>query len=211
MTRSEIINDITEDPQYLAYCKRVCNGADIHKDLYQYIVLYFLELDENRLIEIYNTGGLRNYIARVIYTQAYGKTSGFTREIKGTIVTEDLEWLKEMAESHDDFEFHESKMAKKYFEFVADNENRAESEEKLNEFDKEIQRECARCEAKGIYPTSVKLYQIYEEKQCYTEVSKCLGIPYRTVQYHIHGLRNKAVKAVNDKNTSSNNRTNNRA
>lgn len=208
MTRSEIINEITKDPQYIAYCKRVCNGADIHKDLYQYIVLYFLELDENRLIEIYNTGGLRNYIARVIYTQAYGKTSGFTREMKGAIDFVSVQSIMK-DKSKGDFEWIND--AGELFTELSCPEERTETDELLDVFDLEVQKECARCEAKGIYPTSVKLYQIYEEKQCYTEVSKCLGIAYRTVQYHIHGLRNKAVKAVNDKNTISNNRTNNGA
>lgn len=190
MTRTEIINEITNDPNYLATCKRVCNGKDIYKDLYQYVVLYFLELDENRLIEIYNTGGIRNYIARVIYTQAYGKTSGFTREMKGAFLFEEMQ------------PHHNSVITDGEISVV---------DEMINDYDLEIKKECARCETKGIYPTSVKLYNIYEEKGCYREVSRCLNIPYRTVQYHIHGLRNKLVKAVNDKNISSNTGANNGA
>lgn len=186
MTREKIIEEITGDPQYLSYCKRVCAGADVHKDLYQYVVLYFLEMRSERLIEIHATGGLRNYIARVIYTQAYGKKSGFLRELNGLIDLSELQ------------DFHSN---------IKDQEQVSVVDEMINEYDQELINECIRCEVAGIYPTAVKLYQIYEENGCYKKVSRTIGVPYRTLQYHIHGLRNKLVKIVNDKNITRNERT----
>ena len=82
MTRADIILSVSKDKQYLAYCRYTCGGADVYKDLYQYVMLYLCELPEDKLLKI-NEGNLRAYIRRVVYINANYKNTPFYKEYTG--------------------------------------------------------------------------------------------------------------------------------
>lgn len=182
MTKHEIIEQVSKDNTYLDYCKKVCNGKDIHKDLYQYVILTMLEMNEETLIDVFNRGKIKAYVLGIIYKSIYGNRSSFFTEYEGKIKTEEINNI-----SH--FELSESEI---------------EFDSKLNEFDIELQKECNRCIVNGIYPAQVKIYEIYEEVGSYTKVAELTQIPFKTVQRYVKGTREKILKNLNDKNSSSN-------
>ena len=182
MDKAKIIDLIVKDNSYLNYCKKVCGGRDIYKDLYQYTVLYLLEMNDTKLISIYNTGGIRNYIGRIIYVNGNIPTSVFKKEYEGKIQIQDLD----------------------YERLQIKDENSDGLQNLMDEFDRELQKECNECIQKGIYPAAVKIYELYEEKGSYVEVSRATNIPYKTIQRYVHGTRKKIIDRLNGKNSNSN-------
>lgn len=182
MNKAEIIEEVSRDEKYLAYCKRVFNGRDAYKDLYQYTILALYEMDDEKLIYLHTSGGLRNYVARMIYLGANSTTSAFYRQMRG-------------------FDFAE--LSKEHTQ-VADEKIIDPCESSLNEFDKEMEKECNRCIQANIYPAAVKIYEIYEQIGSYKEVSECTMIPYKTVQRYVHGTREKILNNLHDKGITGN-------
>ena len=82
MTREEIIKSISNDSQYLDYCKYICKGKDVYKDLYQYVMLYICELPEEKIVEV-SKGNIRAYLKRIIYINANYNTTPFYKEYTG--------------------------------------------------------------------------------------------------------------------------------
>ena len=175
--RTDIINIVINDKRYINYCKRVCNGRDEYKDLYQYIIMQVLEMDEKKLIRLYNEQALNMYLARVIYISINSKTSDFYRTFFDKIETTELTELNILDESDNSFN------------------------EFLDEFDKELKIEAETQINKGIYPSQVKLYEIYEAEKSYQKVANETGLKYKTVRNNINALRDKLIKRINDKNS----------
>lgn len=205
MTRNEIIEGIYKDSQYLSYCKQVCSGGDLHNDLFQYVVLYLMEMNESKLIALSESGGLRMYVARIIYINAKSDRSDFMKQYNGKI---------ELPEGSYYFEGKNyGKVKVSNFERVINSElfnanhNFSESEENLydiEDVEAELRKEVIFCNSKNIYPASAKLLEIYAECGSYQEVANRTKIPYKTVRRHIITLREKIIKNINDKNTISN-------
>lgn len=179
MTKNTIVIEIYNDKAYIDYCKRCCNGNDIYKDLFQYVILTILGMEETKLFNIYKNNGLRNYIARIIYISANSKTSEFYRTINGKIDEIDIDYSHTLESLPN------------------------EIDEKLNMFDDEMEKECNACIQKGIYPASVMMYHLYEKHGSLSEVSRCTDIPFTTVKRHVDTIRDKIVKKINE-NSSSN-------
>lgn len=175
MTKSQIIEQIANDRSYSDYVKKVCNGRDIHKDLYQYSMLTVMEMEESKMIEVHGRVGIKAYMLGLIYKSLYGNRSRFMNEYNGMNTEELTPW-------HDSVEL----------------ESLTEIEAKLNKFDEALKRECERCENEGVYPTAVKIYEIYEEKGSYAEVARCTGIPYKTVQRFVHNTRETILKNIDE-------------
>lgn len=174
MTRNQIIEGIYKDQQYLNYCKQVCNGGDLYNDLFQYVVLYLMEMNEAKLIALNESGGLRMYVARIIYINAKSERSDFMKQYTNRIVYEDM------------------------YEHEPIDENI------ISDVEAELRKEVIFCNSKNIYPASAKLLEIYAECGSYQEVANRTKIPYKTVRRHIITLRDKIIKNINDKNTISN-------
>lgn len=174
MTRNEIIEGIYKDSQYLSYCKQVCGGGDLHNDLFQYVVLYLMEMNEAKLIGLSESGGLRMYVARIIYINAKSERSEFMKQYANRVVYEDM------------------------YDFEPIDENI------ISDVETELRKEIIFCNSKNIYPASAKLLEIYAECGSYQEVANRTKIPYKTVRRHIITLREKIIKNINDKNTISN-------
>lgn len=170
MTKANIVLEITKDRAYLDYCKKVCQFKDLHKDLYQYTILYLLEMDEKKLVRIYKEGGIRMYVARIIYINVNSSRSQFRKQFTSTDT----------------------------LNFIPDTimdvpEGVSESLEKV---EKKIKEEVLFCHQKNVYPASVKLLEIYAELGSYQAVSDATRIPYKTVRRHIQGLTEKIRKSI---------------
>lgn len=184
MDRISIVEEFSKDPKYMEYCKKVCTIGDLHKDLYQYVALYLLEMNEEKLIKLHASGGLRMYVARIIYINAYDKTRPFLRQLNGFAFLEIDEWL---------------------LNNIPEEVIISDSDALLNTFDEELEAECNKCIQDGIYPAKVKIYQEYEKIGSYKEVSECTHIPYKTILKYVHGTREKILKNLYDKNSNTNN------
>ena len=174
MTRNKIIEGIYKDKTYLNYCKQVCGIGDTYNDLFQYVVLYLMEMDEDKLIALSESGGLRMYVARIIYINSKSESSQFNKQYKERVVFADMLEYEVIDESI----------------FI--------------DVEEELRKEVIYCNSKNIYPASAKLLEIYAECGSYQEVANRTKIPYKTVRKHIITLREKIIKNINDKNIISN-------
>lgn len=168
MNRNEIITEIYNDKKYIDYCRKVMNGDDLHKDLFQYVCLYLAEMKETKLLQLHNTGGLRMYIARIIYINAYSQSSQFRKQY----------------ESGED-------LPAKIVELFEDDEAEMFKDESIKKIKKAIEEAEKESIKNGVYPASAKLFQIYLECGNGREVARRTGIPYITVWKHIEDFKNK--------------------
>lgn len=168
--RNQIIQGVYNDKQYLSYCKRVCKQGDLYNDLFQYVVLYLLEMPELKLIELHESGNLRSYIARIIYINANSERSEFRKQYRSELDIDGLVLMQ--VEDYADFEI----------------------ELKLNHVKSELTKEINECTEKGVYPASVKLLEMYAETGSFQEVANRTNIHYRTVYRHINSLIDKIKK-----------------
>lgn len=182
MTRNEIIDQVSKDKSYIEFCKKVCSGKDIHKDLYQYVMLTILEMDGAKIEDIHNRVGIKAYIFGIIYKSIKGNRSSFQAEYEGKLNLEDIDY--------------------KNFVFTDDEEDPAL--EHLDKFDEALSKECNACIMKGVYPAQVRIYEIYEQTGSYKTVSQDTRIPYKTVRRYVHETREKILNTLNDKDSSSN-------
>lgn len=182
MTKNDIVLEITKDKGYMDCCRKLCLGKDIYRDLFQYIVLYLLEMDEKKLKAIHSRGELKWFVVRIIYVNAKSPDSQFQRTFKDN--SGNFEPIHQLPDTISE-------------------EDTTKIDDLLNRFDEEMDRECNDCIQKGVYPASVMLYHLYEKHGSYTEVAKCTRIPYKTVQRHVHSIREKVIKKINE-DTSSN-------
>jgi hypothetical protein len=172
LTKNQIIIEINSDKSYINYCKQVLPIGDTYNDLFQYVLLYLLEMDENKLIKLHSDGGLRMYIVRIIYINGKSLRSEFNKQYIDKIVYSEM------------------------YDYENSNENL------ICEIENEVEKEILLCNEKNIYPASAKLLQIYAECGSYQEVSIRTKIPYKTVRRHIISLRKKIIKNINDKNST---------
>lgn len=197
MTKHEIVEEITKDESYLSYCKRVCGGKDVYKDLYQYTILTLLEKKENEIKDVYKRGSIKPYIARIIWININNPTSQFNREYRSKELIDVSVFLE--LNNDEDYCFFKTPNA------LIENNEVDEFEEWANRYDEEIEKECNRCIQNGVYPAKIKIYQIYEELGSRREVSKCTQIPYDTIKRYVAETRKEIVKKVNentDRNTA---------
>lgn len=152
----------------------MCVSGDLFNDLFQYVVLCLMEMPEDKLIRLGESGGLRMYVARIIYINAKSPSSQFQRQINSCGDDIDKYIVSQLIDDVEGFDY----------------------DEWLNKFDVELKKECNECIVKGVYPAQVKLYELYEEKRSYTKVAACTQIPYKTVQRNIKALREKIINKI---------------
>lgn len=173
--RNQIIEEIYRDTQYISYCRKVCNDSVLADDLFQYLILYLMEMPEGKLEALYNEGNLRNYIARIIYCSINGNRSQFLKEITGNLINIDCTLLPNL-----------------------DCSITAEKNKLINKVKIILDRETKKCINNGEYPAHVKLLEIYVDHGSFKKVSDLTGIPYKTVRRNIQSLIAKIKDKVND-------------
>lgn len=170
-TKEDILLDVINDKQYIDYCFKCCPND--YNDLYQYTILYLYEMPAKKITDIYYNSNLRMYIARIIYINAHSPRSEFKVQLYGKLETIEINNL------HD----------------IVDEDNK--TIEFLNLFDNQIEVEKQDCINRGVYPSQVKLFEIYKEKKSFKKVSDATGIPYITVRANIIALRDRVVSKIN--------------
>jgi len=166
VNKNEILNEICNDEKYIDYCYSVA-GCDLYKDLFQYVCLYLLEINDDKLIKLHKEGGLRMYVARIIYISIHSNRSEFKKQLYGKLKTEELP------------------------ENINTNDDDFNDEEQIKKIESEIDKEITKSIKKNIYPAQAKLFEIYVDCGNYKEVSRVTGIPYLTVRKHIQSFQNK--------------------
>ena len=176
MTRADILLAASKDRQYLDYCRYVCGGADVHKDLYQYVMLYLCELPEAKIIEV-NSGNLRAYIKRIIYANANYKNAPFYQKYIKNWDFVDGEVDNRVADnSHEDTELGEWK-------------------ESLSKTINDVLEEESR-KSEG-YAWKVELFKLWAEIGTYRQTSLKLKIPRATVRLRVLELIDKINENFN--------------
>lgn len=169
MNRNEILIEINNDKRYIDYCQRIA-GPDIYKDLYQYVCLYLLEMDLDKLINLHQTNGLRMYITRIIYISINSSRSEFKRQLYGRLSTTEL--VENIESENTDYE------------------------EVLIKINNEIEKEITYSIKNNTYPADAKLFEIFIECGSYKEVALRTGIPYQTVRQYIQEFQKKIKSKI---------------
>lgn len=168
MNRNDILNEIVSDKKYIDYCKKI--AGDLSDDLFQYVCLYLLEMNEEKLIQLHNTNGLRMYVTRIIYISINSERSEFKKQLFGRLKYEEVEHIEDVqTESNDDV---------------------------INQINSLIDAEINKSIKKNCYPATAKLFQIYLECGSYKEVSKRTNIPYLTVLKHVQSFQSKIKSKI---------------
>lgn len=81
MTKTEVIDKIAREKVVEKIARHYKTFA--REDLCQYVYLYLLEkVDENKLIDLYQTGKLKQYLAGIVHRQALSNHSEYARTYK---------------------------------------------------------------------------------------------------------------------------------
>lgn len=67
MNKQSIIETIINHKPYKRYCYKLCNGRDIHNDLYQEFFICVSTKPEDVLVSIFNNGSIESYCLSIIY------------------------------------------------------------------------------------------------------------------------------------------------
>ena len=179
MSREDIIKSITNDNQYLDYCKYICKGKDVYKDLYQYVMLYICELPDTKLQEVWG-GNVKAYVKRIIYANANYKNAPFYQKyIKGWDFVEsdlNLNAVKAIDDTEDDKDYERWKES-----LTTTIETVLEDESKKSEG----------------YAWKVELFKLYLQIGTYRQVAFKTDIPRATVRLRVLELVDK-IKEYNE-------------
>ena len=193
MLKEQILKELANDKRYNTYCKSVLKYGDLHKDLYQFIMLLLCEMDETKLNKIYNNNPY-GYVTRMIYWNAISKTAPFFR------------YLKQDKNTSLGCENSESIQAKILLksglttETILDEENEdLNNEELLRHIETFLKSEVDYWEGLGKEDggLSVRLLARYTEVGSYRKIAREADIPYPTVRHTIKTLLNKIHEDIN--------------
>lgn len=67
LDKQTILNNLAKDYSIKEYCNLLCNYRDIANDLYQECFLRLSEIDDEKIIKIYNDGKIRAYATSTIH------------------------------------------------------------------------------------------------------------------------------------------------
>ena len=199
--RNKIIEEIYNDKQYIEYCFKVCKGKDLHKDLFQYVVLYLMEMPQEKLERLHRDGELKMYIARIIYCSINGNRSQFLKQLHGGPSEEipPTEPRQTVFNYHYDEDGADRYISKKARFFISSGTILAlggvdvayKWDVILHKVYDVLDKETAYWEKKNLYPAPVRLFEIYLELGTFMAVSEKTKIPYKTVRRHIQELIEK--------------------
>ena len=199
ITKEQILNNIARDARYVEYCKRMVKGKDIHKDLYQFIMMSLCEMNEKKLQVIYE-GSPYSYITRMIFLNAISKTAPFYRQIvNDNCSSYDLstQWTGSLKNentniydsySPDNFLYHLGLTD----EIVLEEENEElENEEKLSIIESILETEIEFRREKGEDALAVKLLKRYTEVGSFSKIAKEADVSRHTIRHMIITLIDK--------------------
>lgn len=77
LTKTDIINLITTDKEYLRISRKIAKGNDLQNDLYQEFIIVMIEYNEGKLIEVFKKGQLKFFCTGIMQRMYYNKNSPF--------------------------------------------------------------------------------------------------------------------------------------
>ena len=205
ITKQQIIDIIVKDERYLNLCSTLLKGKDIHKDLYQFIILSLLEMPEKKLIEDVYNKNMHGYICRMIYLNATSKLSPFQWKHQDKTNQIDLT----VQEPYDINSNHnQSRMLLRLGlieEIVLDEENEEkELDGQLKDIENFLEGEIEYWKEKGEDALSVQLLKRYVEVESYSKIARESNISRHTIRHAITTLTNKIYENLTSNNGSLN-------
>ena len=189
MNKEDIINKVTSDIFYNNYCEMKCNYRDIHKDLYQFIILSLLEMKEKKLKAI-NKGNLKGYVCRMIWLNATSKTAPFYKEYlqQNDIPIDmfDKEYKDEQIPKHHDSYVNHCK--ENHADCLLSLEYEKQHEEYCRRLEIFITKEEQNFKKKGYAVLNVELLKLNVSGVSLRKIAKGSGIPYPSIRYTIKRL-----------------------
>lgn len=82
MTKHDVLNELSSNKEYIHICKKILKGNGLYKDLYQDVILIFLEYDEQKLTLINNINELKYLYVRILCNHAHSSTSPFHKKYR---------------------------------------------------------------------------------------------------------------------------------
>jgi hypothetical protein len=82
VTAEQIINLIATNPEYKKVVKNITKGNELWEDLFQELIVIICEYDKEKLVAIYNSGGLKYFIIRILQNQYKSDHSDFHKKYR---------------------------------------------------------------------------------------------------------------------------------
>lgn len=79
---NEVIQYIATNPDFRLMVENITKGHELTDDLFQELVLILMEMDEDKLVGIYQRNELKWWCVRILMNQWYSKTSPFWKKYK---------------------------------------------------------------------------------------------------------------------------------
>lgn len=165
MDRAHIVSSIiTSDLERYAF--KVSKGNDLWKDSISELVISLYEMDEEKLISLFNRGELAPYCYKILWFSFNSESSPFYRKyIKPEQTSELINY---------DLEFEEVDV------------------EVIRGFINSLEAEIS----KKRFPSEVRLFELYSELGSYRAVAKKVNLPVMTCFYIIEGFKNEIKKKL---------------
>ena len=167
MNKTDVLNCVAKDSNYLNYCKRVAAGYESFEDLYQFCFLELSQKEESYLVEKFQSGELIKIFAGIAYKSYNSTTSPFYKAYQKY------------------YTLHTKKLDNEVNTVTEKSSKKTLSESIVN---REI--ELFRLESPS-NEYAVSLFEVYLECKSFRELEKKTGIYYRTAHKTIQKLRNE--------------------
>lgn len=114
MTAHEILTKVATDPEYKRVVKNITKGNQLSEDLFQELMLILCQYDKAKLEQVYNSGGLKFFIIRILQNQYKSDSSDFHikhRRFKSvTFNIDDVVFRKDFIDEEDGYDYNLDKI-----------------------------------------------------------------------------------------------------
>lgn len=85
MIKHDVLKELSENKEYVNICKKILNGNSLYKDLYQDVMVIFIEYDDVKLNQLNNTNELRYLYVRILCNHVHSNSSPFHKKYRSHI------------------------------------------------------------------------------------------------------------------------------
>ncbi len=75
-----IINEVANSKEYLNLCKKIANGSELYRDLFQELIIILIEYDQEKIKGMHERGELKFFIVRILQNQFRSNSSDFYKK-----------------------------------------------------------------------------------------------------------------------------------
>lgn len=166
MTREVIINTLANNEQLKAYARKTTKGNTLWEDIISEMLLYLMELPEERFIQIYRSEGLQSYCYKIIHLSWNSENSPFYKK------------YKQLEPKTDNVDFE-------YDPEIDITYKKCVKAVKMLKYDV----------SKSGMPTKAILFDLYLQHGSYRKIAKQLNIPTMTIFKIINNIKDE-IKAT---------------